>query len=100
MKPGVRTRLELPPGGAIGFRDDLSVIRRVGHGLHPGTPGHTSGKLQRGGVTQVNITAGTIETQRTSIFSSGGPSRSIDRATNAMTGSIGHRVPRSFLDSL
>src|SRR4029453_11038614 len=88
LRPGVWSRLELPPGGVIRFGHNLSVINRIGGSLHPGTPGHTSRNLQQGGITQVNITARSVKTQRIRIFATSSPSRSEDVAVNAVARSI------------
>jgi hypothetical protein len=93
MRPSVLARLKLPSGGVIRFSDDLSVIRRVGRSLHPGAPGRTSGNPQQDRVTQVNITARTVETQGIAISACGGPRSSVNGPSYAMARSIGYCCP-------
>src|SRR5205823_5042642 len=86
--PSIWSRLELPSGHEIRFSDDLSVVRRVGYSIHPGTPGHTSGELQQAGIPQVHITARSIEIQRVPISTSGGPRSSLNGTCYTMAGGI------------
>src|ERR1044071_7505948 len=97
MRPSVRTCFKLPSRGAIGLGHNLAVIRWVGRSLHPGTPGHTSCNLQQGGITQVNITARSVETQGIAKSASSSPSRSDDVTSDPMTRGIAYRRPTPFV---
>ena len=98
VRPSVRTCLKLPSGEVIGFSHDLSVVRRVGGSLNPGAPSHTSGDLQQRGVTEVNITARSVETQCFAKSSTRNPSCAEDIPSNPMTGGIIYRCPTPFVE--
>ena len=97
VRPSVRTCLKLPSGELIGFSHDLPVVRRIGGSLNPGAPSHTSGDLQQRGVTEVNITARSVETQCFAKSSTRNPSCAEDIPSNPMTGGIIYRRPAPFV---
>ncbi len=75
---GIGSDLKLPARTVVRPGNDLTIIRRIACGVHPGAPSHTARCLQSLRVTNIDIAAAAIEGQCVFVFTGSRPGRALD----------------------